>query len=72
MEWRTPKLDSELRALGALHAQSNHARAAGERLRALARAEGIETHEPIALRDAAALVALARTVATAQRGRNHD
>ena len=72
LEWRSPQLDRELRALGALHAQSNHARAAVERLRALARAEGIETHEPIALRDAAGLVALARTVGTEQRGRNHD
>ena len=72
MEWRSPKLDGELRALGALHAQSNHARAAIDRLRTLARAEGIETHEPVALRDTAALVALARTVGTEQRGRNHD
>jgi hypothetical protein len=72
MEWRSPKLDSELRALGALHAQSSHARAAVERLRTLARAEGIETREPVALRDTAALVALARTIGTEQRGRNHD
>ena len=72
MEWRSPKLDRELRALGALHAQSNHARAAVERLRMLARAEGIETNEPVALRDAAALVSLARTVGTEQRGRTHD
>jgi hypothetical protein len=72
MEWRSPKLDGELKALGALHAQSNHARAAVERLRTLARAEGIETRETVALRDAAALVSLAKTVGTAQRGRTHD
>jgi hypothetical protein len=72
MESRSAMLESELQALGALHAQSNHAVAAYERLQVLAHAEGIETGEPSAVLDAAALVALARAVGTEQRGRNHD
>ena len=71
IETRSATLDRELRTLGALHAESDHATAAYQRLQGLARAEGIETPESIGIRDAKALVALARTVGAEQRG-SHD